>query len=220
MMILKSWSESLSLLKPSSFKLFFLVTLKSIISVYKALAFRFWPVVLFGALCAVYAPFYSIVFMQPILALLIVLLARPSVLPKNYLYIIQHLPHIMWLAPMAILFGVLLCTSYVAALIPLAIFYAVSVLDSYAQPKDIIESGMRATKMLVLNMPFCAVLMAFFYGMGAWCLVPVFKMAAACSVGYQPALIYYMLTLCAPVMICFFVNMYTKKIYEQFGIYY
>src|SRR5665647_1703030 len=42
MNILQSWSHSLTIFKPSSLKLFLLVTLKSIIETYKLLFTTFW----------------------------------------------------------------------------------------------------------------------------------------------------------------------------------
>ncbi|TET06551.1 hypothetical protein E3J79_01805 [Candidatus Dependentiae bacterium] len=89
MYLLQSWKESLLIFKPTNFKLFFLVTVKSIWETYKILFRYFWWLIL----VLLTVPFHRtalgllIMYMGPLLfTYIVVLIVRSSVSLKNWGY--------------------------------------------------------------------------------------------------------------------------------------
>ncbi|MDR3551039.1 MAG: hypothetical protein P4L31_06525 [Candidatus Babeliales bacterium] len=113
MNILQSWSHCLTIFKPSSLKLFLLVTLKSIIETYKILFTRFWWAVLFFVVLVfvsclnirtqtpIWYTFFLLLLLRLIamvvMTFLLYLLIRPSVLKKNTEYIKGYGIHLLTL---------------------------------------------------------------------------------------------------------------------------
>ena len=120
MHVLQSWKDSLSLFKPKNFKLFALVTLKTIGETYLTLFKYFWW---FIVLCILweymYAPLYSPVtsgvyevygLLQYILTFISCVIVRPSVMQKNYSYFKNYSLYFLgFIVGMIVLIGVFAC---------------------------------------------------------------------------------------------------------------
>jgi len=128
MYLLKSWKESLKFLLPSNLKLFFLVTVKAIITTYRLWFFYFWPLILVYMLTEPAFWMHSlttisfkqisvILLIQHIIYLLIfftmILAVRSSTKRKTLAYFISYWRHfISWLilgVSMLVIFGSLVC---------------------------------------------------------------------------------------------------------------
>lgn len=100
MQILQSWKESLLIFKPSNFKLFLMVTVKSILETYKLLLCYFWWLVLLYVFFSVlvYAFFFSdsqiLAFLFLAIMFVTFLIVRPSVERKGYSYFSKKLLYI------------------------------------------------------------------------------------------------------------------------------
>jgi len=109
MQLLQFWKESLSIFKPVNFKLFLLVTLKTIIQTYKVLFKYFWW--LFGLLIVLglwamslegteqQALVMYLVLLRLMVALfvpfIVLLIIRSSVSKKNVVYFMQHISFVI-----------------------------------------------------------------------------------------------------------------------------
>lgn len=225
MIIFKRWADSLSLLAPSSFKLFLLVTLKSVLRVYRTLFLRWWPLVVISLALIAYNPAWFVLGLKPFFFLFFLLLARPSVQSKELAYMLPIALRGVWLLPLFYMMTYILYAGYLGPWIivamPLLIFYSLAVLDSYARPTDVIYAGARAGKMFFYNVPFCLLTASLMYmGMRlvmhpstVWLVTVFFSSSDPLAVAQSE------LVLIMPLPICFFTNFYTKKIYEQFNVY-
>lgn len=217
MSIIKAWGDSLQIFVPHNFKLFCLVTLKTIMRVYTILFQQFWWLVLAGGLLSAVAPTVSLYVVRPIIILLFYLIARPSVQPKGYWYLKDHVKHVLWLLPLFMLdplFKTFDLFYYVVAFSIIKIFFVLFVLDSYARPKDIILSAVRAVKMAVYNAPFYVIGLGWFY------LVYASLKSILVMYPHYTFLTLYVGWLLFPISLCFFVNFYIKKVHEQFVLYF
>jgi len=98
MQLLQSWKESLLVFKPSNFKLFLMVTLKSIWETYKSLFYHFWWLVILLVTVPLHKTAFGllILFGAPLLLVyLILLIARPSVDLKNWAYFAKYILYII-----------------------------------------------------------------------------------------------------------------------------
>jgi len=110
MHIIQAWKDSLRLFKVPQFKLFFLITVKSILQVYKIIGLYFWPFILGIIIHHNYCDFYPLwlkqytflidVVLYSFFVFLIFLSIRSSVPKKTVLYYMRHLlyffPFILW----------------------------------------------------------------------------------------------------------------------------
>lgn len=103
--LLQSWKDSLRIFLPVNFKLFFLVTLKTIIQVYKKLFTHFWWLLVVTAISdyayARYAPqafWYGLglLFLWLMLLFCMYLVIRPSIKKKGFEYYIQYGKHFIY----------------------------------------------------------------------------------------------------------------------------
>ena len=119
MKIALSWVESLQVFKPANFKLFLLVTLKSIIETYKILFTKFWWVFL-GFVAMDYVIAYSVAYNGARSGLLLVtdfyfvlilflmfLVIRPSVQQKNVSYVQKYWKQFMFFLVFGAVFGII-----------------------------------------------------------------------------------------------------------------
>jgi len=109
MQLLQSWKESLSIFKPANFKLFVLITIKSVWETYKILFKYFWWLIILLVTVQFYKTALGmlILFGVPLLLVyLILLIARPSVGLKNWAYFGNYILYIIpFLIMVAILFS-------------------------------------------------------------------------------------------------------------------
>ena len=114
--LLNAWKESLQVFTLSQGKLFFLVTLKSVLEAYKILFLRFWWLFLLcvgvDILYKVYTP-YTIIgivwyFLWCLLGMITFLTVRPSMFLKNSSYYIAygwHFLDFVWIFIFTIVYG-------------------------------------------------------------------------------------------------------------------
>lgn len=234
MRILQSWAESLTILKPKNFKLFLLVTLKSIVETYKILFTKFWPVssaLLLAMYCLLYVHdtianravislytiffgFFSILFL-----FLIFLMVRPSISQKNWHYVLRYWQHFLFFFVTCVMitlifmltkkvpfFNFLLLVGYYGCQAsPLFVIVTGFLLDSDGSEKSMIYSCWRGLKFCLFNYPFCLFGFLFFY----------YSFYVLSSFG-----VWYVSILLWPLPVCFFINFYVKRLHEQFDVYF
>lgn len=190
MTLMQTWRDSLLVFLPQQFKLFFMVTVKTIIETYFILFTRLWWVVLFDV-----AFFLSMSFLERFLqanflvnplyflvynnfiSFLVFLAMRPSVLKKDNLYFFRYWFYfILFFSFIAVLFFVIAALflfklSFLRPLLmldnplivsPLVIFFALFLLDSDGTIGQAIKSVGRSIKMVWYNYPFCLISYIFF----------------------------------------------------------
>jgi hypothetical protein len=252
--LIRSWKESLSIFLPKNFKLFLLVTLKSSAELCGNLFYFFWWLLLatFVFLIGGYYPAWiltGVIWLIAgnllIAALVFVLgmLARPSVLPKDYPYFKQHIKKTavgflgiyilfdivrafllnvsvymilqslltgatgLFLKPLYIYVNFRL--SFVPFMVfPPFLFVALFYADSDGSVKSWLMSFLRGLAMYIYNLPFCFVSNILFF-------IVWFCFA---QLSFEFSL--YLLWLFVPVMLCYFKNMYVKRLYDQFNLYF
>jgi len=212
MTIFPAWKDSLRLLKPSSLKLFGLVTLKGIIQTYSSFFKYVLPVLvlLAGIYLGVFVIFpeykgvLNIIFYLIWVtgSFLIYAAARPSVLPKSYSYFRAF--------GCALLFFFIfdLCANYLANLLnekigqvgsiltlfseplvvsPLYGFFILFFLDSYTSVKNLFISFKRASVMAWYNYPICLLIFVLFLAIFNG-ISDLFVFMVAKLLGYQATL--------------------------------
>lgn len=110
MNLLPAWRDSLTLFKPKNFKLFFLVTLKTMVDTFKVWIKYFWwlPVIEFVMprfFLGFSNPWLSVaasILMSILWSVSILLAARPSVALKNCSYFRSYIWRIIYIAPVAV----------------------------------------------------------------------------------------------------------------------
>jgi len=247
MQLFQAWAESLTLFKPQNFKLFLLVTLKSILETYKVLFTRFWPVMVAPlVIVAIYllmeyelgyyrlheiipGPLWvvSLFVLFPLFwYMLVFLCARPSAGLKDWPYVLSYKYHFIYFCLFALAASACMMTllsdinvTFIVIIRIYAIFFTAFLLDSDARIKAVGLSLIRSGKMMVYNLPFVIVCAIVFV-----CLtkIPSYFYVVHplhSSMFYEPIVIYVRLFL-LPIFVCFLMNFYVKKIHEQFNLYF
>ncbi len=243
MQILQAWGESLTIFKPSNFKLFILVTLRSLGQTYVTLATRFW-IVLLIALLTEGVPYWLLTCMasyehEPLvwgmtllwvaiflgtvlisigLCFTIFLSARPSVLLKDWSYLLSYRRHFLYFVP--IFFCAMLIRHLVLLPFVYSIFVIAFLLDSDARLVSAARSLWRAGVMVLYNAPFVCITSILFVGL----FYPI-NLFLSADVAWSSFLFFIARFVLVhfvqlPIMICFYMNFYSKKIHEQFTLYY
>lgn len=127
----------------------------------------------------------------------------------------------------------LLLLSPMVVVTPLFVFLMAFILDSRNGVKDVVLSVVRAVKMCVYNYPFCLISFIVFYyvSMGfdqvifysmRLMNVPVIGITDQSSYVMLPALklLQYGSLLLLPIPVSYFYNFYTKRLHEQFTLYF
>ena len=246
---MQSWLESLQIFKPANFKLFLLVTLKSIVETYKTLFTKFWWVLLgfvamdygSGYVYANYPAYLGTYFLLMVLLAIFILyvlflVARPSVQQKNWQYIWNYRKHFLFFLLMCLLvavlfqnqlfWGHLFLIGVTFGVSPLFIVTTCFLLDSNGSVRSSILSIWRGIKFCIFNYPFCLLGL-----LALHCLLYVLSLLFA--------YIFYILSMLLaalmidggvslrygnvifwPIPICFFMNFYIKRLHEQFELYF
>lgn len=246
MTLLQAWGDSLTLLQPKNLKPFIFVTFKSIIETYKLL-FKYWwwlyvvivavgigmNYVSFSVMPSALASqlFGSLLFSLFALLFLHVfasfLAACPSIAQKNYVYFKSYILYFaivpFFIAiPVSILYISQSCgltgklslievfSRFVVSL-PLTIFALLFFFDSKMGVKSFLYALFNAIKMIVFNLPLCIIL---------GILVAVF-LSTENLIRYNSRALYFIVpAMFAPVFICVYVNIYIKKLQDQYDLYF
>ncbi|MFC1842579.1 hypothetical protein ACFLYU_02900 [Candidatus Dependentiae bacterium] len=228
MYLLQSWQESVEFLKIKNLKMLLLVTLKSIYSNYKffssmLLLFVLFEKSLWRLIFGVDIHIFDLI--QKILlasfVFLFALIARPSIKRKTVSYFWDYKWHfVYWLITIILFFGVIFRTFrpfQILFLNPVnesiffiaGVFFTLFWLDSRLRVKNLVFSLWRALKMFIFNFPFCFV-----------CSIPYVILLFAGRFVY-PGLLPKILELLLFIFyICFFTNFYTKRLHDQFALYF
>lgn len=241
MKLIQSWAESLTLLKPENFKLFLLVTLKSIIETYKVLFTKFWVIIIFslgmdiGAyhilmrtqelqiLPSMQIALWFTVFFGATLALMglcmtIFLSARASVGLKNWSYLLSYWRHFIYF--LFAWFVAMICKSFLLILLIYWILFVAFMLDTNGYLKPVGVSFWRSLKMMAYNFPFIVITTALF----SLLFFPIEKLLFNHDASLS--LWEFIVRFCVvnliqlPVLVCFFINFYIKRKHEQFNLYF
>ena len=247
MTLVQAWIDSVQLLRPKNFKLFIMVTLKSIIEAYKLLFKYFWWLILlllifYGCVIGNLYFFALIVVIQSLLFFMVCSITRPSVAKKNcayfrsqlypFMYIIIFqlvLGGISYFIPDALMISVKSLTSflYFPWLTLLILFF----LDSEKNIKKFFISMWHAVKMIVFNFPIivCFYIAIYVFDIGIlWffekCVELLFQLFIWVGVRSRMLLyINYLMgitpSLLLPIGICTYANIYIKKLHDQFDLY-
>lgn len=237
MNLLYSWKESLSLLKLQNLKLFTLVTVKSLFELYKLLFFKYWWSALATLFLIVITSFSNSSLLATFYYTLLLLYSRPSIENKNSTYIFHYLKYIpaifiinlLILLPFTIIFiikGIALQSSNIDIIdTDIFIFYIVTcittmtllsdlfILDSSYPFKNITRSIQNGLKMFLFNIPLMTILITIAITMNF-----LFEYLAKILLFENPSLLYFLVA--SPIYICILTNVYIKRLYEQYDLYY
>jgi hypothetical protein len=218
MTVLQSWGDSLSLFTYQNFKLFTLVTLKSIIDVYKKLLQYWWWLVIPALLI------YSEIGSAPVLLMLfvgffftnlfifaVICSTRPSIEQKNSDYFKQQLCYF----PLTLAF---LLPGYflpkIISVAPIAffiLFYLDSVDQSLFKKAGVFKAWKRTILMGVYNMPLLIIINF---------ILRIFYIIILSCVAVSPLAVVIISFLLLPISGCVYTNIYIKRLHEQFELYF
>lgn len=243
MQLFQAWVESLTLFKPQNFKLFLLVTLKSIIETYQVLFAKFWPIVI-GSLVVDIGAYYLLaqqgnndfqvqsfftvlvwvsIFTLAALGLMalcmtLLLCVRPSASIKNWSYLFSYWRHFIYFVFIWLI--AMICKSLSLILFIYWIFFAAFLLDSDAHLKSVGLSFWRSLKMVAYNLPFI-VISAMVFSLLSSPIVMIFGAGSFMLTPWEFVFRFVIVNLIQlPLLFCFYINFYLKKIHEQFNLYF
>lgn len=249
--LFRSWQDSLALCLPKQFKLFLLVTFKSAVELYGNLLYFFWWLILITFIfwVGVYDPAWAIgglwwLLIGNILVISLVyvwfMLARPSVLPKDYPYFKQHIKK----TALGFL-GIYALFDYVRILLipyPIVMIARSLFTGEFLNPLYPFLVFRLNLIPFVIFPPFVCVVLFYFDsdgGLKAWflsilrglvmyiynlpfCLLSMilFFLLWHIPAFFSVRLAEYMLWLFIPLVLSYFKCMYIKRLHDQFDLYY
>lgn len=225
MQFLTSWRDCLLVLKPDNAKLFGLVTLN-------ATRFTLGSICRYGLLlvlslvaCIIYTDTHW--FMLPVVALLISLFtvylaARPSTLRKDCSYFLGYGKYLIWFSLFFIAWLFMMCAVSLSGIpcwfrqlplyAPFFPFFSITVAflcDTDGSFVAALRSIGRGFLFVFYNLPICVVICAFFLGLAqlVYTLLPD-TLAALVLIALWP------------LAICTYINLYVKRVHDQFSVYF
>lgn len=248
--LLHSFKESLAFFSPAQGKMMVLVISKGLLSTYRNIFVYFWWLLFASVMADnVYTWFlkkypksYSVILLVPlaiwtIVALAVYVSARPSIMRKSYQYYMQYsiffFPLFLFIivsniavenffrviAYYGLSYGALIpVLGFVPSfyipffLSPLCILFVFFMLDGPVSIAGFFNAFWYAIKMLLYNYPFFFIL--FLIGVSIYRVI----MMAQPYFGNYAELVAQLILL--PLMACIIVTFYTKRLADQFGLYY
>lgn len=213
-----SWLENIQFFKPEKLKLFALITIKSLLDMYKNLIFGAWPFLIIFILLIGFNVLPGI---KGLLLHLFLIASRPSTGIKNLYYFVKMffstvLFLILFSIPSSLLtnLGWFLAPLFLEAII---IYQDLFLLDAGGYPSSSLKAFWQGVKMYVYNAPFSLVI-SFAY----WALITAAEFSTMFlnmqfSI-YSHSVFFYMI--CMPLFCTILTNWYIKRLHEQFGVYY
>ncbi len=245
MRLVQAWKNAVTLFYPSNFKLFILITIRSIVEAYKILLRYWWWLLvlisgatLFGWSDTGFFFFLSVV-LNYVFIFVFVLATRPSLNKKNVVYFSSYLP--LFLPTFAGFLSIkflevslpniigidmdqwqslfLLVKSFSYAT---QVFFIFFFLDSDHTIKQLLQSLLRSVKMATYNYPICL-----FFGL----IILGLEIAISFFVGiflfaWEEAELFLRIIdlvsklVFVPIQLSVFANIYIKKLHEQFDYYF
>ena len=245
MRLVQAWKNATTLFYPSNFKLFTLITIRSIVEAYKILLHYWWWLLLLisGTSLLGWGDtgffFFLSVVLNYIFIFAVSLATRPSLKKKNVTYFSSYLPLFLptitgflsiklfeVLLPNIIgidmdqwqsLFLLVKSFSYATQ-----VFFIFFFLDSDHTIKQLLQSLLRAVKMTIYNYPICL-----FFGLIILGSEIVFSFFAGIFLfAWEEVAIFLRIidlvnkVVFVPVQLSLFANVYIKKLHEQFDCYF
>ncbi len=222
MTLIQSWIDSLTLLKPKNAQLFIMVTIKSVIEAYKLLFYYWWWVIVLMIACYIVPIVFPTLgqdhikielldtsrWLYQVFLFATCLATRPSTMKKDCAYFRSH----------AYTFSIILLLAFIPKTFwptpfsPLYIFLVLFFLDSGHMPSDFLRSLWNSLKMIIYNLPLLIIMgicfnlpVWFYYRLPIWLVPTFFNLCAA---------------VLAPIGVCFYANIYIKKLHDQFDLYF
>lgn len=235
MYLFESWKASLALFFPKNAHLFALVTLKRIAQSYSIIFRDLWWLIITAIVLEIMNVYYLyLATIWTVAIFIFYLIIRPSIKRKSWdyykdygkhslLFIIMTLIFIFNILYILILFylvrvihinyfivhAVLLLPGGFVYLSPWLSFILLFLLDSPITFTNFFKSWVRGTKMVVYNYPFC------FIVVGLLMLI-----AQAFSLLFYEINYYFIAALALPIGLCLWTNFYTKRLHDQFSLYF
>ena len=241
----QSWKESFSLFFHKNAKRFFWITVKTILQSYKYIFKHIWWLFLLSCILdSIYTRYYgpaSWFLLIPLFSWLVTiffmyLIIRPSIKRKSFDYYKQYSLQLIYFIVLTILFSALFatvlmqCTGFKAFLLmhtlilfpfgpiftaPLLSFMILFMLDSNGTILSFFKSIIRAIKMTLYNYPFCFIMLLLFTLLAYLYQMVIFYMGQNSIV--SSSIISHALL---PIPLSIWTNFYTKRIHDQFELYY
>jgi hypothetical protein len=225
MQFLISWWDSLLVFKPGNARLFALVTLNAFTCLYRAAYLYCVPLMLGLMISMVFTG--TRWFLLPFILLLIYLFilyvaARASTWRKDGSYFLAYGKHLVWFSLFFVMWLVMLCSLSLLGIpcwfaqlplyAPLFPFFSLTIAflcDSDGSFRAAMGSIYRGFLFVAYNLPVCIIFCAFFMVIAhlLFMLLPV-----------MIAQIF--LILLWPLVICTYINLYIKRVHEQFNLYF
>ena len=244
MRLVPAWKNALALFYPSSFKLFILITIQSIIEAYKIIIhYWWWLLVLTGGTLFWWNNTKFFFFLFATLYYLLIfafsLATRPSVARKNIAYFRSYF--ILFFPTMAGFLSIKLLGALLIEIIGIKmgqrqsiylliksfsyatqVFFIFFFLDSDHTGEQLLQSLLRSVKMTIYNYPVCLIFGVIILGL---------EMAFSFFVGSflfawgQVGLLLRIISLVnifmfVPIQLSIFANVYIKKLHEQYDYYF
>ncbi len=262
---LRSWKESISLFAPKQFKLFSLVTIKSIFESYKYIILHFgWLFAITALLDLSYSQFclyLNYLCLLPLIGWFVTifgmyLIIRPSIKRKGWsyykdnwlkfiyfmffsiiaysiplamlsaankiVYLTQNIHTLFYFLLLPVLLIPILVTFLmppnliVLYVSPLLTFLILFILDGDGSIKNVLQSVVRALKMMIYNYPFCILIFILFVICSVSYTVFIARWFGVDSFLLSPIVSNAFL----PIPLCILTNFYIKRVHDQFGLYY
>jgi hypothetical protein len=236
MQIVTSWRESVLLLWPSNFKIFFLISLRALGIAIKTMIIYWWPLLITFWAQSILSKTYNIsihALMHGLLLFILLASLRASAGQKNYSYfgmiflkgwiplLVAILYFIIGLSiqPFSILGQFLFYFGWTIGILYPLIFFILFVTDSDGLSSSLLLSAQRALTMWIYNMPWlCAI--AGSCALGEWILF-FLGTTFAHSLGSVVLITsHILLALLYGLEISLLTNFYIKRLHEQLEHYY
>lgn len=227
MQFLTSWRDSLLILKPDNAKLFGLVTANACVHTYRTICYFCLPFLFSLIISMSYTG--TRWFLVPVAALLVCLFsfylaARPSTLRKEGTYFLGYGKHLIWFCLFFIVWLTMMCVLYLLgvpcwnALLPLyaPLLPVFSITVAFLCDSDACSlraaalSLYRGFLFVFYNVPICALLATVFIGIAQ--LLFILLPATAAEIA--------LVVMLWPVALCTYINLYVKRVHEQFYLYF
>jgi hypothetical protein len=235
MHVIQAWKESLTILKPKNFKLFFLVTIKTLIETLKTWTSHFWWLVVLYIMLSVantYAtPSQSVNYIINYVVVIFMvwtlfITVRPSIRKKTYSYYLSYNWHAVWFIIATTLLSILfqprsdwVRVTLALVGIPRYIFYIFSLLDARASLADIWDAEVRSLKLTFYLYPLVLLICSFYWFMATvldTCLLGFFNenLSPMANVIFE---VVYLLAqgLLFCFLLCCISNLYIKQVHEH-----
>jgi len=246
MQLLQSWKESLLIFKPANFKLFLMVTIKSIVETYKILLKNFWWLLGLLFLLGYVRNFAffgrSLNFLQIIISVffgvlffyVIILATRSSVELKGWSYFKKYLlvrfPYAIFLVGFSILFNQWMIEKFLFAPACLELFLFPFMLNVIVISFLLFSPLVIFFTLFLLDSEndFNAIWRSFIRALKMviatypCCLIiyAIFYIGFLLVFNISDVLGDYLFILFLPIPICFFTNLYIKQVHDKFDFYF